>query len=156
MKEHKIIKGGFTWVPQDKRPSRFGGQMPPRKPETRNPVLWLVRDGNELYLVNSSQETLELVIADSGGFQTVDDDVVSVESKEQYKYTDVNHSDAVKVGEYDEFYDLDYVLQVYLKIKSPSLGCIEVSSPPEKGGPGETVLLWDSGEAGKYVSINTS
>ncbi len=154
MKEHKTIKDGFAWLPPEKRASRFGGTMPPRKSETRNPVLWLARDGNELYLMNNSQETLELVIADSGGFQTADDDVVPVASKEQYKYRDVNHSEAVKVDEYDGYYDLDFVLQVYLKIKSQSLGCIEVTSPPEKGGVGEIVLLWDSGEAGKYVSIN--
>jgi len=154
MKEHKTIKDGFAWLPLDKRKSRFGGTMPPRKAETRNPVLWLARDGNELYLVNNAHETLEYVIADSGGFQTADDDVVTVASKEQYKYRDVNHSDAVKVEEYDGFYDLDYVLQVYLKVKSPSLGCIEVLSPSKKGGVGENVLLWDSGEAGKNVSIN--
>ncbi len=154
MKEHKTIKDGFVWMPPDKRTSRFGGKMPPRKPETRNPLLWLARDGNELFLVNNSHETLEYVISDSGGFQTADDDVFTLESKQLYQYRDVNQADAVKVEEYDDFYDLDYTLQVYLKLKSTSLGRLEIASPPEKGGVSETVLLWDSGEAGKYVSIN--
>ena len=155
MKEHKTIKNGFPWIPLDKRISLFGGAMPPRKPETRRPILWLARDENEVYLVNNSQEALDFVIADSGGFQTVDDDdVETVKNKEPYKYIDVNPSDAVKVEEYDGYYDLDYVLQIYLKVQSPILGCIEVASPAEKGGIGETVLLWDSGEAGKYVSIH--
>jgi hypothetical protein len=154
MKEHKTLSNRFEWVPPDKRRSRFGGgPVPPRKPETRVPILWLTRDGNELYLVNLSKEALDSVVVDSGGYLTADDDVVTVGSEAQYHYKDVKPNDAVKVDEYDGYYDLDYVLQVYLTIKSPSLGCIEISSPPEKGGVGETVLLWDSGESGKYVSI---
>lgn len=153
MKEHKIIRNGFTWIPSDKRISQFGGVVPPRKPEIRNPALWLARDGNALYLVNNSKETLEYVIARSGGFQTVDADVLTVASKEQYKYTNVNHGDAVKVEEYDGHYDLDYVLQVYLKVRTSGLGCIEIVSPAKKGGLRETVLLWDSHEADKDVSI---
>ena len=155
MRKNKIIKGGFTWLPLDKRESRFGGgPMTPRKPETRNPIFWLARDGKELYLVNNSKETLEFVIANTGGFETTDDDVMTVTSEEQYKYVNVNPGDAVKVEEFDDFYDLDFSLQVYLKIKSPRLGCIKIASPPKKGGVGETVLLWDTGETGKYVSIN--
>lgn len=154
MKEHKTIKDGFAWVPLEKRTSRFGGARPPRKSETRKPVLWLARDGSDLYFVNDSQDSLEFVIADTGGFQTVDDDAMTITSKEQYEYRNVNPGDAVKVDEYDQFYDLDYVLQVYLKIKSLSLGCIEIRSPAEKGGVDEAVLLWDSGEAGNHVLIN--
>ena len=48
---------------------------------------------------------------------------------------------------------LDYVLQVSLKIQSKNIGCIDVRSPAEKGGVGETVLLWNSNEAGKGVYI---
>jgi hypothetical protein len=52
MKEHKTLAGAFNWIPMDKRMSKFGGPMSPRKPELRRPVLWLARTGNELYLVN--------------------------------------------------------------------------------------------------------
>lgn len=153
MKEHKTIVNGFTWVPIEKRKSRFGGKMPPGKPEKRLPILWLARDGSELYLVNASREPLDYVVADSGGCQTVDDDIEMVSSKEKYEYKDVKPDDAVKVDEFDVFYDCDYMLQVFLTVQSASLGCVEIASPLAKGGVGETVLLWDSGESGKDVSV---
>jgi hypothetical protein len=153
MKENKVIDGGFEWIPPDKRTSRFGGTVPPRKPDTRLPVLWLARDGGELYLVNSSQDTLDFVIADSGGFQTVDDGVSMASAEKGYEYRDLKPNEAAKVEEYDGYYDLDYLLQVSLRVQSKSLGCLEIRSPPEKGGIGETVLLWDNGEVGKYVFL---
>lgn len=153
MKEHKIIENKFIWVPFERRKSRFGGSIPPRQPENRHPVLWLARDGNEVYLVNSSEEILDFVVAESGGFQTVDEDVMSVASKDKYEYENIKPNTAVKVEEYDGFYDLDYVLQLSLRIQSKKLGCIEITSPAEKGGVEETVLLWNTNENGKYVSI---
>ena len=155
MKEHKTKENAFEWVPMHERKGRFGAPMPPRKPETRSPVLWLARDDDELYLVNNSKEPLEFVMADSGGFQTLDDNAAAVKSETAYEYKDVQPGHAVKIDEYDGFYDLDYVLQVYIKVQSPSLGTLQIASPPEKGGVRETVLLWDSGEPGKYVSIET-
>ena len=153
-KEHKIVENKFTWVPLDKRASRFGGGLtPPRKAELRRPLFWLARDGGELFFVNSSKDTLDFVIAESGGFQTIDDDVMTVGSKEKYEYKNVMPNHAVKVEEYDGFYDLDYLLQVSMRIKSKSTGCIEIISPPEKGGLEETVLLWNTKENGKNVSI---
>ena len=154
MKDHKVIKNEFTWIPLDKRVSRFGGLVPPRKSESRHPILWLVRERDELYLVNSSEEILDLVIANSGGFQTVDEDVMTIASNDKYEYTNVKPNSAVKVEEYDGFYDLDYVLQVSISIKSKKLGCIDILSPAKKGGVQETVLLWNTGENGKYTTIN--
>ena len=153
MKKHEIVENKFTWVPVDKRVSRFGGSLPPRKAESRTPLLWLARSGCDLFLVNESEEILDFVFAGTGGFQTVDEDVMTVASKDQYEYTNVKPNSAVKVDEYDGFYDLDYVLQVSLKIQSKSLGCVDVLSPAKKGGVGETALLWDSNEAGKGVYI---
>ncbi len=46
------------------------------------------------------------------------------------------------------------MLNVCLEIKSSMLGSLEILSPFKKGGVEEYVLLWDSGEAGKGVSIN--
>jgi hypothetical protein len=155
MKEHKRVENKFTWVPADKRTSRFGGPMPPRKQENRHPLLWLAREGNEIYLVNSSEDTLDFVIATSGGFQTVDDDVIVANSKDEYEYKNVKPNDAVKVEEYDGFYDLDYVLHISLKVQSIDIGCLEIISPAKKGGVGETVLLWNTKENGKDVSITT-
>jgi hypothetical protein len=154
MKDHKSIENEFTWVPLDKRKSIFGGSVPPRKSEIRKPLLWLAQKNNELYLVNFSGGLLDSVVADSGGFQTVDDDVMVVSNNEQYEYLNVKPNTAIKIEEYDGFYDLDYILQVCIRVKSIKLGSLDIQGPPEKGGAGETVLLWDTGESGKFVSIN--
>jgi hypothetical protein len=154
MKNRGIVEGEFTWYPHQEIESRFGGSRPPSKPELRKPLLWLARDGNDLYFVNISGETLDSVIADSGGFQTADDTVISVTSNTQYEYKNVINNAAVKIEEYDGHYDLDYLLQASILIKSKSLGCIQILSPCEKGGVGETVLLWDTGESGKNVNIS--
>jgi hypothetical protein len=152
MKKHELLKNEFNWVPKDQRSGRFGAS-PPRKPEFRRPLLWLARAGGDLYLVNASGGTLDSVIADMGGFTTADDGVVAVSSNENYEYTNIENGDAVKVDEYDDYYDLDYLLQVVLRVQSPQFGILEILSPIEKGGVGETVLLWDSGERGKHVGI---
>lgn len=149
----KAVNQIFTWLPPHARMSRFGGPVSPRPAETRRPELWLARDGNELYLVNERDETLSRVVVDKGGFQTVDDDVLTVSSASLLTYENVQPGEAVKVDEYDGFYDLDYVLYVHLEIESPLLGRIAITSPGEKGGVGEVVLLWNSGEPGKCVHI---
>lgn len=138
----------------DKRVDRFGLPLPPRKPETRKPLLWLARDGNELFLVNSSGEIIDLIISNTGGFTTADDDdCLTVPRGNGYEYNNVLPGDAVKVDEYDGFYDLDYVLQITIMLQSTKLGSIEIIPPAEKGGVGETVLLWDTMESGKNVTI---
>ena len=153
MLEHITIENKFIWVPIDKRKSRFGGgPMPYRKPENRRPILWLAREKNDVYLVNSSEETLDFVIADGGGFFIDDDDIVTFGGK-KYEYKNVKPNNAVKVEEYDDFYDSDFFLQISLRVQSQKLGCINILSPTKKGGIGETVLLWDTGESGKYVLV---
>ncbi|GAD79535.1 hypothetical protein [Vibrio ezurae] len=154
MREHKIKTEGIAWISPEKRKSRFGGNVPPRPAETRLPLLWLSRQGAEVYLVNHTNETLELVFSDSNGFQTVDDETVSITSSDiQYRYENVPHGNAVKIEKYDNFYDLDFVLRVCLQIKAPKLGHLQLTSGYKKGGIGETVLLWDSGETGKNASV---
>jgi len=153
--EHnKVLQNSFKWVPLDQRKSKFGGPMTPREKESRLPLLWLAREGNKLYLVNSSEETFDFVSAGTGGFQTVDDDCITVAAEKKYEYKNVKPNDAVKVEEFDGYYDLDYLLQVSIRIQSTNLGGIEILTLPKKGGIGETVLLWDTMENGKGVSIN--
>ncbi len=153
MKDHKVVSNEYTWIPLDKRVSLYGGSLSPRKAETRTPIFWLARDRDELYFVNASKDVLDFVIADGGGFETVDDEVVTVNNVDQYEYKNVKPNDAVKVEEYDGFYDLDYLLQVSIMVQSKNYGKLEIRSPAEKGGVDETVLLWDSGESGKNVYI---
>lgn len=152
MKEHKRIEGKFSWVPMDKRTDRLGLPLPPRKPEKRKPKYWLTRDGGDLYFINNTDEILDLVSTATGGFQTSGDDVMTVGGN-GYIYDNVMPQEAVKIEEFDGFYDLDFVLQVEIHVKSKKEGSLIIKSPPEKGGIGETILLWDTGEEGKFVSI---
>lgn len=154
MKDHKIIENGFMWLPLDKRKSRFGGEMSPRKPEIRKPLLWLARKNKELYLVNDSGETLDTVIIDTGSFCTQDDDILTLTENKPYKYKAVKAKEAVKVGEFDGFFDLDFLFQLKLRVKSSFFGLIDIQSPPEKGEIKETVLIWDTGENGKHVNVS--
>ncbi len=150
----KTIENKFTWVPIDKRPSRFGGAKTTFiEPEIRNPLLWLVPDGNDFYLVNLSEEILDSVVINSGGF-TGGEDVIAIAGIDNYEYKNIKPKTAVKVEEYDNFYDLDNVLQIDLIIKSKSLGCINIKTYPEKGAANEAVILWDTLEYGKKVIIN--
>ena len=153
MIEQKTVVNGFTWIPMESRKSRLVGEKPPRKPEKRQPLLWLARDGNDLYLVNASGESLDCVTARSCGFRGAEDDYESISANAEYTYKDVKPNEAVKVEHYDRYYDCDYILQVRLKVQSAGLGCIEMVSPLAKGGVGESVLLWDSGESGKDVAV---
>ncbi len=147
MIKEKTITNIPAWVPLDKRKG-----MPPRKPELRRPLFWLMREGNELFFVNSSCEAIDSLVASSGGFVSDDDGAATV-STPDYEYANIAVNEAVKVDEYDNYYDLDYVIQVVLKLSHPKLGSLEIYSPSEKGCLDETILLWDTGESGKHVSI---
>lgn len=151
MKQSIIVQGQFHWIPPDKRKSRFGGPMSPRTPEKRTPLLWLVRDKNCLYLVNDTGTELEEVIGSSSGYMTADDTVFTASSADDYHYKYVPVGAAVKVDEFDGFYDCDWLLQTSIVVKSSKLGNLQLTSPPEKGGVDETVLLWDTLQYGKNV-----
>lgn len=148
--EHKTKENAFTWLPIQERKSRFGDYRLSHLPEFRHPLLWLTKESNELYLVNLSGETLDFVAADSGGFVTGDDDTVALGGV-GYKYTNVKPNDAVLVEKYDYFLDHDSILNVEVTIQSKSIGCLSITTYPDKGGVHETVLLWDTLEYGKNV-----
>ncbi len=153
----KILKNEFTWLPKDKRVSRFGGAFPPRQLELKKPLLWVdskgIDFGHELYLINNTGEVIDSIATSSGGFATIGDDVITVASDE-CMYNNVQPNETVKIDEFDVFADGDYVIEVYVRLRSKKLGFIEIKTPSEKGGlKKETVLLWDTGEAGKFVSI---
>ena len=138
-----------SFDPPRPRPRRNG-------PDPRRPILWLAHgheDRGEMYLVNATGDTLDRVVADAGGCITVDDGALSVTSDSPYAYRNVADGEAVKVEQYDGYYDLDYLLQISLLVESRGLGRLQILTPPEKGGVGELVLLWEDGEAGRHVSI---
>jgi hypothetical protein len=140
MIEPKVLKNAFTWTPTHSRQGRLGHS---RKADDRKPLLWLTRDGQELYLVNDSGEILESVRASSGGYGTADDQGIPVGSANGYVYEQVQPGEAVKVDEFDMIFDSDFVLAVYVEIRSAKLGHLELASPAEKGGVKKAVLLWD-------------
>lgn len=151
MVEQKVMPGGFAWVPREQRISRLGGPVAPRKADTSTPLLWLKRQHDELFLVNASGERLDEVTSEAGGLLTVDDAWVASHGA-ALTYRDVDDGAAVKVDEYDGFFDLDWVHSLGLRIQSPRLGRIGLGCPLEKGGYQEVVLLWATGELGPGVS----
>jgi hypothetical protein len=153
MLEPKRKSGKFTWIPKDQVKDRWGRPAyPPRKPELRKPVFWLARDGDELYFVNNSSETLERVKIDSACFQTTDEGVYMPPDDGGYYYSNVEPDEAVLAKVFDNYYDLDFLHQIQVVIRY-SQGKVMLLSPLEKGNIYETILLWDSGEAGKHASM---
>lgn len=147
----KTVPEGFVWLPREQRTSRFGGAMPPAKPDPRRPALWLTHQGNDLFLVNASGERLEEVTVERGCFETLDDLSLS-SAGAPITYRCVASGAAVKVDEYDDFYDLDWVITLTLEIRSRRLGRLTLDCPPQKGGHEELVLLWNTAEVGCGVS----
>ncbi len=135
----------YMWVPMHERI-----KFPPRKPDKSTPLYWLARDGGELFFVNETDVCLDAVIVDQGGFATADDAVITVRSDET-SFKDVKPHEAIKVAEYDGFYDLDFVLGIDLTIEVEGVRH-SFKVPGDKNGPKETVLLWANGDPGKYVS----
>ena len=137
MREHKRVLNEFKWT----------------RPEKKNPVFYVIRDGEELYFMNDSTETLNSVSTCTGGCQTLDDEVMPVSSPDPlYLYKNVKPGEAVKVEHYDPYWDSDYLLQLEVELSSPTHGN-KIFRVLGKGGIDDTVLLWDTGEAGKYVNM---
>ena len=151
MREHQRLENAFEWMPMQER-TRFGTPMPPRKAETRKPVFWITNGKGGLHFVNDSQEALALVATATGGFQTCDNEVAMVESN-GYTYKDVKPGEAVKIEEFDDFYDCDNLFQLDITVHSVEYGNKVFTTKPEKGGISDDVLLWDNGETGRYVSV---
>jgi hypothetical protein len=139
MPEHKRVMHEFKWT----------------RTEKKKPVFYLIRYGEELYFINDSADTLNCVSTSTGGFQTLDDEVMPVSSPDPlYLYKNVKTGEAVKVEHYDAYWDSDYLLQLQVEVSSPSHGS-KLFRVIGKGGVESTVLLWDTGEAGKYVDMKS-
>ena len=148
MKKNKLIETGFEWATKSRFP-----REPENKPENP-PWLWLCRIGSDLYLVNSSGDVLDEVSANSGGMQTIDNSAITLESNANYSYQNVKPNQAVKVDEYDDYYDLDALIQVYITVRSPTLGNIKIRTPLSKGGiDRNTALLWSKTDISEHVGV---
>jgi len=153
MREKKCFKNVFKWIPMNKRIDRFG-PLPPRKPDPGIPLLWLTRNGGELFLVNSTGVNLDSVQSTTFVLITIDDEMPSlIIESDVYSYTDIKPGDAVKVEEFDGYYDLDYSFVITILITSSNLGTVKITTPLETREIGEMVLLWDNGNEGKNVKV---
>ena len=149
MPKHKRLQSSFfKWIPLHIR----NGGFPPRKPDIiRVPIFWFARKDNELFFVNDSDEVLDLVTTESGGFQTCDDAVLVFSNAAGYRYDDVRPQEAVKIEQYDDYYDLDFIFEISIYVQSKTKGNFLMRPLSNKGGINELVLLWDTGETGKNV-----
>jgi hypothetical protein len=140
--EHKRIK---EFPPWEQPKSRFPGVLPTK--EERVPAFYLaVQDNKEdhylsdVYFVNNTDETLDFVSSGFGGFQTCDEDVVSVQGRDCI-YEKVIPGEAVLVESYHLVYDSDYLLELSIEALSRDLGTLKFNEV-EKGGFYSKVLMW--------------
>lgn len=76
--------------------------------------------------------------------------------KDAYDYTDVQPGYGVKVDEFVERYDCDYLIHTSISVESDRLGRLEIASPMEKGGVRHCVLIWDDMQPGRHVGVRRS
>ncbi len=134
---------GVKWArPQEYSKGLYAAPLAP-DPDAPKPLFWLKLVGEELFFVNSSTETLAMVSTSAGGFETCDDDVVTISNGEGYTYKNVNPDEAVKIESFCPVSDSDSVFQISIHIESGILGKMEITSPMEKGKVSGQVLVWD-------------
>lgn len=153
----RIVKDHFEWLPEHERI-----KFPPRKPDPRVAMLWIdstyefsdCRE-RELYLINNSGKTIDKIEIFTTGYISFDGQVAAVTDENGVTYENIEHGWGVKIDEYDNHYDLDYVLGFNAEIWSEHLGHIRLRSMGEKGGhEGLEVALWDTGEEGRKFGID--
>lgn len=158
MELERIKKHHFKWHEGSGLVKKYPNRPLIVKKDTdmhKKPLLWLSRvglpsNGDALYLVNDSSRTMDQVIINNGAMATFDEQAVSLETK-NYTYKDVLAGEAVKIDEYDNFYDLDYMINVDLIMNANWLGTIRVLTEASKGGVQSMVLLWENMSVGNGV-----
>ncbi len=123
--------------------------FPPRP--KRTVIFSLIHHKGCLYFVNNSDETITAVSSDSYGFV----ENIATGNNPKASYHDVKPNEGVKVECYDDFYDLDYVLGLYIMIESPKWGKIEITPKSSKGGAKAQALVYEDGTTPLYVGLKT-
>ena len=131
----KTLKNKFQWTPKHIGYKKGSRPIPPLKIDSRLPKLWItslppvekeVKTGKDLvtdiYLVNSSGIVLDSVIATTGGpARGYADDPEFLEafhrSGEVIEYTNVANGEAVRIFEYEQIYDSDWMLSIGFEVK---------------------------------------
>jgi hypothetical protein len=131
----KTLKNKFQWTPKHLGYEKGVRPIPPLKIDSRIPKLWItslppvekeLKAGKELvmdiYFVNSSGIVLDEVIATTGGpARGYADDPEFLEafhrSGEVIEYTNVANGEAVRIFEYEQIYDSDWMLSIGFEVK---------------------------------------
>ena len=131
----KTLKNKFQWIPKHIGHKKGSRPIPPLKIDSRIPKLWItslppvekeLKTGKDLvtdiYFVNSSGIVLDSVIATTGGpARGYADDPEFLEafhrSGEVIEYTNVANGEAVRIFEYEQIYDSDWMLSIGFEVK---------------------------------------
>ena len=110
----------------------------------------------ELYFVNRTDETLELVHASAGGFATTDDDVIAMTPANGGKrFENVEPNGERMVDLYDMIFDSDFAITLYITVKSRRLGAMKFSVSYPRHTYFEGPLYYDDGTTGRHVWAKT-
>ncbi len=110
----------------------------------------LVRDRNELYFINQSNEVVNQVSTESFGYLTVDDTVYTPEDKPPYTYQDVLPGEGVLIENYDDSRVYDgYMLGMYIYINNE----YRIRPRSHKGGIRGQIIIYGDGTTPRYVLI---
>jgi hypothetical protein len=139
MKEERIMN--LKWSYPD---------FPPR-PIKRDVIFSLMYYNGALYFVNGSNEVLATVSSESFGFILSS----SLENNPKFYYENVKPNESVKVEEYDDYYDLDFVLGFEIFIQSEKLGRIKIIPPMKKGGVKAQELIFSDMSTPRYVTFES-
>lgn len=122
--------------------------FPPRP--KRNVIFSLMNYKGSMYFVNNSAEILTSVFAASYGYA----EDISTVNNPYYNYMNVKPNESVKVEQYDNMYDLDYMLGLYITIESKKWGKIEIKPRNfNKGGVQAQALVYDDDTTPRYVIL---
>ena len=131
----KTLKNKFQWTPKHLGHEKGTRPIPPLKIDSRIPKLWItslppvekeLKTGKDLvtdiYFVNSSGIVLDSVIATAGGLaRGYADDPEFLEAfhrpGEVIEYTNVANGEAVRIFEYEQIYDSDWMLSIGFEVK---------------------------------------
>ena len=131
----KTLKNKFQWTPKHIGYKKGSRPIPPLKIDSRLPKLWItslppeekeLKTGKglvtDIYFVNSSGIVLDSVIATTGGpARGYADDPEFLEafhrSGEVIEYTNVANGEAVRIFEYEQIYDSDWMLSIGFEVK---------------------------------------
>lgn len=112
------------------------------------PLIWLsclsTPSGRELYCVNQSGVKIDSLSVIRSCHTCIDGEYFHKGVPELY-YENIQSDEAVKVDHYDEYYDLDILLGLKIKVVSELLGERIFSSKMVMGGTKrDEVLLWSN------------